>query len=248
MIDRTKKEEDERNRPKTPPPPPPPCFIQDQLGPDCAVACLQFLSMDDWLILSQTCKKMLQFVCFQRVDLWKCYYVRHSLETWHDVESMEEEERARVAKIKAEEEKELDAELDEVFGVFEEGGEEEGGGGEKVEEAPGFEESSSKLSRHIKHKIYCKKIRTKAIKHAKAVYQCCKAFGKLRKDRSRERQRDIAPHVFDRRKAKNVAYPLPLRMSNIEKGEKYVGLLMSQVNTSSAEQRKIILKAMVKMR
>ena len=83
--------------------------------------------------------------------------------------------------------------------------------------------------------INCNAKRTKVLLHAKAVHQCVKAFGKLRKDRSRDRNADPSPHVFDRRKDKTVAYPMPMRRSLSERSDpRQTGLIMSQVNTSSA--------------
>ena len=111
------------------------------------------------------------------------------------------------------------------------------------------DEEESKDSTRLKTEVRYDMIRKKSVMHARACATCNKAFFRLRKDRCRERQSDPSPFVFNR-KDKSVAYPLPMRRSVADKkrnNRRNVGLLMSQVNTSSPEQRRLILNAMVRM-
>ncbi|GMH98733.1 hypothetical protein TrST_g13627 [Triparma strigata] len=232
LCESTRRADELAKRPKTPEPPKPPVFISDALGADVACVILQFCTLPEWLRYSMTCTKVLRFVTLERADLWTSYYERHFLDYWEDVDTIA---------WKAEFEEEMKQE-----NAWEEEEEEE----EKKPTSSMSLRSSQKNLPSLQdvHEVNCTKKRTKVLLHAKAVHQVRKAFGKLRKDRSRERHRDPSPYVYNKRKDKTVAFPMPLRMSLNERSQpKSTGLIMSQVNTSSADQRKIILKAMLKM-
>ncbi|GMH79126.1 hypothetical protein TL16_g08039 [Triparma laevis f. inornata] len=256
LCESTRKAAEEAKRPKTPPPKKPAVFFSDALGADVACVILQFCTLTEWLRYSMTCTKVLRFVTLERADLWASYYDRHFLDFWEDLDTVawkanfEEEmrggKRRRRRRRRREgkgDEDEDDASSNDDSSNDDSSNDDDSSLEEKKPLPKVFVPSLQDV-----HDINCTKKRTKTILHAKAVHHVRKAFGKLRKDRSRERHKDPSPYVYNKRKDKTVAFPMPLRMSLNERSQpKSTGLIMSQVNTSSADQRKIILKAMLKM-
>ena len=59
------------------------------------------------------------------------------------------------------------------------------------------------------------------------------------------RYRDSTPSLFDAKRDKAVSHPMPMRRRS---GLEDVGVIMSQVNTVSADQRKVMLRALGKLK
>jgi len=83
----------------------------------------------------------------------------------------------------------------------------------------------------------------RCLMHASLVQFITKTLGRLATSRSRSRYSNTGESLFDRKRDKAVSHPMPLPKRNLED----VGLIMSQVNSVSAEQRKTLLRALQKM-
>ena len=108
--------------------------------------------------------------------------------------------------------------------------------------------SPEEIERAKTYKIKCAKIRKKCIAHSKSMSIIFHSFGKLKSKGARARHNSIDPFVFDKKRGKQVEYPLPFRRSSSTgASSRDVGQIMSHVNTSSTEQRKDILASLSKM-
>jgi len=89
--------------------------------------------------------------------------------------------------------------------------------------------------------------RMASVQHMKSLNTVINTFSLLKSERARLRSNEITPHDVYSKKDKKVAYPLPLNSQLARNDRKKQGLLMSQINACSKEQRMLILKALQNM-